>query len=497
MNTTPEVTGDEVLAALSIEGDGPFGEDDYAVMRKALTQFLQSRTSPPSSPVVAPVGAKRLIGWRSADYTMETADPDMAKNWANNVDVLPIFEGDPNTKLVASRPPQAAVVVDAGGVVLPELPEADYTLSERAGVLDNVEVTRTFPVFTADQVLTYARTALASTLPQKDDSAGAGVEGVQPAKIYVCARECDNCCHTGINDDHATDSACGKCDWSGPSPELDECPQCGCEGSMVVACPKCGGRYRCIAEDFIKALAAQPKAPEPGPVAVGCLNAAHMGEHACKNRNQCWEPCGELGHSAELARVATPPGGAGGSVGADSFNSAVADSGGVPALSVWYGKMPESCGRNNWTALLYNADKSENFTIDRSEYPHRVRYEADRMRHIIGELAEAPYILDYDPNERTMCHLCGGSGEKDGKPCHGLKFDGTAHIAPQGQDSVNGAQGEVQKALKSAFDEGYQFGHRDGMEDCRPMGGRGHGLESCWEDSETRAAILASKGEPS
>ncbi|MDN2616451.1 ead/Ea22-like family protein [Enterobacter kobei] len=44
-------------------------------------------------------GRKRLIGWRMADYTDETADPALAKNWATAVDVLPIFEGDVNTKL--------------------------------------------------------------------------------------------------------------------------------------------------------------------------------------------------------------------------------------------------------------------------------------------------------------------------------------------------------------------------------------------------------------
>jgi hypothetical protein len=47
-------------------------------------------------------GQKRLIGWRMADYTDETADPALAKNWANAVDVLPIFEGDVNTKLTAA-----------------------------------------------------------------------------------------------------------------------------------------------------------------------------------------------------------------------------------------------------------------------------------------------------------------------------------------------------------------------------------------------------------
>lgn len=45
---------------------------------------------------------KRLIGWRSSDYTDETSDPDLAKNWAVAIGVLPIFEGDVNTKLSAA-----------------------------------------------------------------------------------------------------------------------------------------------------------------------------------------------------------------------------------------------------------------------------------------------------------------------------------------------------------------------------------------------------------
>ncbi|HDW0971045.1 TPA: hypothetical protein RK087_003002 [Enterobacter hormaechei subsp. xiangfangensis] len=47
-------------------------------------------------------GQKRLICWRMADYTDETADPALAKNWSTAVDVLPIFEGDVNTKLSAA-----------------------------------------------------------------------------------------------------------------------------------------------------------------------------------------------------------------------------------------------------------------------------------------------------------------------------------------------------------------------------------------------------------
>lgn len=74
-------------------------------------------------------------------------------------------------------------------------------------------------------------------------------------------------------------------------------------------------------------------------------------------------------------------------------------------LTVWYGKMPESNGRENWTAILrpkyavVGVDLNglmNGFCFARSEFPDRVRYEADLMRWIIGELAEKPRILAYD-----------------------------------------------------------------------------------------------------
>lgn len=71
---------------------------------------------------------------------------------------------------------------------------------------------------------------------------------------------------------------------------------------------------------------------------------------------------------------------------------------GKPELTVWYGAMPETNGKTNWTAMLHREGQHpwEGITIDRSEYPGRVRYEADRMRHLIGELADEPDILAYD-----------------------------------------------------------------------------------------------------
>ena len=52
--------------------------------------------------IAEPSGQKRLIGWRASDYTDETSDPELAKNWAAAIGVLPIFEGDLNTKLSAA-----------------------------------------------------------------------------------------------------------------------------------------------------------------------------------------------------------------------------------------------------------------------------------------------------------------------------------------------------------------------------------------------------------
>lgn len=71
----------------------------------------------------------------------------------------------------------------------------------------------------------------------------------------------------------------------------------------------------------------------------------------------------------------------------------------APTLTVWYGSMPESNGKSNWTASLHRKGGSihcDGFCFAQSEYPDRVRYEADRMRWLIGELAEKPDILAYD-----------------------------------------------------------------------------------------------------
>jgi len=46
-----------------------------------------------------PQAAPKLIGWRTENFLWETGDIDKARNWEPNIGVLPVFEGDPNTKL--------------------------------------------------------------------------------------------------------------------------------------------------------------------------------------------------------------------------------------------------------------------------------------------------------------------------------------------------------------------------------------------------------------
>lgn len=66
---------------------------------RTLLNALEQATEKRNSDIP---GQKRLIWWRASDYTDETSDPELAKNWAAAIGVLPIFEGDVNTKLSAA-----------------------------------------------------------------------------------------------------------------------------------------------------------------------------------------------------------------------------------------------------------------------------------------------------------------------------------------------------------------------------------------------------------
>lgn len=80
------------------------------------------------APEALPSAAKRLIGWRTENYLWETSDIAMAQNWEPHIGVLPIFEGDPHTKLSA---PEALGA--AKGVTVYECIEAMNAMLDDVG----------------------------------------------------------------------------------------------------------------------------------------------------------------------------------------------------------------------------------------------------------------------------------------------------------------------------------------------------------------------------
>lgn len=69
--------------------------------------------------------------------------------------------------------------------------------------------------------------------------------------------------------------------------------------------------------------------------------------------------------------------------------------------SVWFGAMPESNGKQNFTAILYTGGQNHwsstaSLTLDRGELENRVRYTADFAKWILdgAEPGHEPDILD-------------------------------------------------------------------------------------------------------
>ncbi|EPC8431302.1 hypothetical protein ACSRVK_005450 [Pseudomonas aeruginosa] len=89
------------------------------------------------------------------------------------------------------------------------------------------------------------------------DAALARVAELERGKVYVEARQCDECQHGGINDSATGVAACHECDWTGPEPEEDRCPGCQRENCMAAACPQCGARYVLVASEEIAAPVVQ------------------------------------------------------------------------------------------------------------------------------------------------------------------------------------------------------------------------------------------------
>ncbi|MDX3949717.1 hypothetical protein QYP01_30160, partial [Pseudomonas aeruginosa] len=98
---------------------------------------------------------------------------------------------------------------------------------------------------------------LSAKIAAQRDAALARVAELERCKVYVEARQCDECQHGGINDSATGVAACHECDWSGPEPEEDKCPGCQRENCMAAACPQCGARYVLVASEEIAAPVAQ------------------------------------------------------------------------------------------------------------------------------------------------------------------------------------------------------------------------------------------------
>lgn len=117
-------------------------------------------------------------------------------------------------------------------------------------------------------------------------------------------------------------------------------------------------------------------------------------------------------------------------------------------LKVWEGEMPESNGKTNYTAILYTDDMTEGMTIARSEYPDRVRYEADQVRWLIGQIAERPCIVDYDSEKHS-----GYKGQKEWFTAEDIKkawlAGAKAKHAPCCFQAEDPAEEEAAKYLKS------------------------------------------------
>ncbi|HEO1645692.1 hypothetical protein [Pseudomonas aeruginosa] len=97
----------------------------------------------------------------------------------------------------------------------------------------------------------------AKRLEDQLKAALARVAELERGKVYVEARQCDECQHGGINDSATGVAACHECDWTGPEPEEDRCPGCQRENCMAAACPQCGARYVLVASEEIAAPVAQ------------------------------------------------------------------------------------------------------------------------------------------------------------------------------------------------------------------------------------------------
>ncbi|HEJ5787361.1 TPA: hypothetical protein SL774_003684 [Pseudomonas aeruginosa] len=147
------------------------------------------------------------------------------------------------------------------------------------------------------------------------DAALARVAELERGKVYVEARQCDECQHGGINDSATGVAACHECDWTGPEPEEDRCPGCQRENCMAAACPQCGARYVLVASEEIAAPVAQ--AQQLNDLDKQCRDdvARALGLRPSQERGFAWsyllasiKSCVEASEDAAQAQHSVPEG---------------------------------------------------------------------------------------------------------------------------------------------------------------------------------------------
>lgn len=143
--------------------------------------------------------------------------------------------------------------------------------------------------------------------------------------------------------------------------------------------------------------AAKSAAPQP-PVAVGVDERAAFvkwyGDDAPDERDVSNYDMAKAAWQARAALAATPSDGGAGA---------------APELTVTCLEMPETNGKTNYTAVLHRKDQtgldmfSDGYTLMMSEYPDRVRYEADFMLWLIGVREAKPELWDscYDMDKHS------------------------------------------------------------------------------------------------
>lgn len=149
-------------------------------------------------------------------------------------------EGAQGERLIQTAPERIYLIVGAycpRDVDFNELTEVSWCEND---IDDGIEYVR------ADK----ARAAMAQPSPAPELELERGT-------VYVEARLCSGCGHAGVNDGADGLSACGHCEWTGPQPSKDECPDCLRQNCMSVACPECGGRYELVAEANVAAPVSQ------------------------------------------------------------------------------------------------------------------------------------------------------------------------------------------------------------------------------------------------